>query len=60
MPGLYKKVLKGHYPKIPTIFSNDLSNIIKAMLQVSAHMRPICDRILQMPSVVRRIEQHFP
>lgn len=45
MPGLYKKVLKGHYPKIPTIYSNDLNNIIKAMLQVSAHMRPICGEI---------------
>ena len=46
MPGLYKKVLKGHYPKIPTIYSNDLSNIIKAMLQVSAHMRPICGELV--------------
>ena len=32
MQGLYKKVLKGVYPKIPNVFSNDLGQIIKAMV----------------------------
>ena len=42
MHGLYKKVLKGQYPKIPNHFSADLANVIKPMLQVSAHLRPSC------------------
>lgn len=42
MQGLYKKVLRGHYPKLPSSFSNDLANVIKPMLQVSAHLRPSC------------------
>jgi NIMA (never in mitosis gene a)-related kinase len=32
MQGLYKKVLRGIYPKIPSIFSNELSQIIKLMV----------------------------
>jgi len=32
MNGLYKKVLKGMYPKIPNIFSSELAQIIKAMV----------------------------
>lgn len=35
MQGLYKRVIKGVYPKIPTHFSQDMSNILKYMLQVS-------------------------
>jgi len=48
MNGLYKKVLKGMYPKIPNIFSNELAQIIKAMVQVQPQMRPSCDTILSM------------
>ena len=36
MAGLYKKVLRGIYPKIPSHFSSDLSNTIKALVQVNA------------------------
>ena len=32
MEGLYKKVIRGIYPKIPSHFSSDLSNTIKALL----------------------------
>ena len=42
MAGLYKKVLKGVYPKIPPIFSNDLANMIKILLHVSPLSRPTC------------------
>lgn len=34
MAGLYKKVLKGNYPRIPPHFSKELSNTIKSMLCV--------------------------
>jgi len=42
MQGLYKKVLKGNYPRIPRSYSEDLAAIIKSLLQVSAHSRPTC------------------
>jgi NIMA (never in mitosis gene a)-related kinase len=32
MAGLYKKVLKGVYPKIPNYFSESLSNIVKTLI----------------------------
>ena len=36
MAGLYKKVLKGVYPKIPTHFSVDLANQVKELICVQA------------------------
>jgi len=32
MKGLYQRVLKGVYPKIPNHYSNELSNVLKDML----------------------------
>jgi NIMA (never in mitosis gene a)-related kinase len=32
MQGLYKKVLRGVYPKIPNIYSADLANLVKALI----------------------------
>lgn len=46
MQGLYKKVVKGLYPKIPSHFSQDLANILKYMLQVSANLRPNCGKFV--------------
>jgi NIMA (never in mitosis gene a)-related kinase len=34
MAGLYKKVIKGIYPRIPQHFSKELDNTIKALLIV--------------------------
>lgn len=59
MQGLYKKVTKGHYPRIPKIFSHDLVAVLRALLQVNASSRPTCDQILSMAPVVRRIERIF-
>ncbi|CAD8089403.1 unnamed protein product [Paramecium sonneborni] len=56
MNGLYKKVVRGYYPKIPTIYSQDLSNIIRALLQVQPHLRPSCDKILQLSAVINRMD----
>ncbi|CDW88661.1 protein kinase domain containing protein [Stylonychia lemnae] len=46
MGGLYKKVLKGHYSKIPMHYSSDLSIMLKQMLQVKQESRPNCDQLL--------------
>lgn len=56
MEGLYKKVIRGYYQKLPANYSMDLNNIIRLLLQVSPHMRPNCDKLLQLPSVIKRME----
>lgn len=59
MAGLYKKVLRGIYPKIPSHFSTDLANCIKSLLQVQAQLRPTCEQILEMPFVRKMGEKIF-
>ena len=56
MQGLYKKVLKGQYPKIPSHYSQDLSKIIRVLLQVHAHLRPTTDQLLKMPTMMDKFE----
>ncbi len=43
MNGLYKRVLKGAYPKISPTYTQDLANMIKTLLQVEPGVRPTCD-----------------
>lgn len=45
MEGLYKKVIKGAYNKIPSQYSMELSNVIRAMLQVNPALRPSSERL---------------
>jgi NIMA (never in mitosis gene a)-related kinase len=40
MQGLYKRVIKGQFPRIPKSFSSDLWNIVKSMLTVNPAQRP--------------------
>jgi NIMA (never in mitosis gene a)-related kinase len=54
MQGLYKCVLRGVYPKIPAVFSADLSDMIKNLLQVEPKNRPTTKQILQMPILIAR------
>ncbi len=56
MQGLYKKVIKGVYPKIPAHFSDDLASVIAAMIHSKANFRPNTDQILGFPAVQSRIE----
>lgn len=49
------KILLGYYTKIPTVYSTDLANVIKAMLQVQPQSRPSCDKILSFPSIIKRM-----
>lgn len=53
MEGLYRKVLRGQYPRIPPHYSQDLSEVIGVLLQVNPRHRPSVDQLLQMP-VMRR------
>jgi NIMA (never in mitosis gene a)-related kinase len=49
MKGLYYKVIKGQYPPIPASYSQDLQNMVKALLQINPSNRPTCTKILTMP-----------
>lgn len=49
MQGLYNRVLKGVYPKIPSHYSTDLNAMIKALLQVKQSNRPTTKQILHLP-----------
>ena len=56
MEELYKKVMRGNYPRIPSKYSEDLSDAIKLMIQVEAGARPSCEELLKMPMITKRIE----
>ena len=56
MEGLYLKVTKGQYNKIPNQFSSDLSNIIQLLLQVDPDKRPSCDLLLKNNIIQKRIQ----
>jgi NIMA (never in mitosis gene a)-related kinase len=60
MQGLYKKVLRGIYPKIPPQYSSDLAHMVKSLIQVSPQLRPSCEKILDMPVVKKRVDKLFP
>ena len=56
MEGLFNKVCKGQYSRIPDRFSDDLFKIVQYLLIVNSIQRPSCDQILQHPIVMKRIE----
>ena len=55
MKGLYKKVVKGEYPKMPKSFSPDLQAIVSSLIEVDSRTRPTCADLLKMPSVIKHI-----
>lgn len=60
MQGLYKKVIKGKFPRIPEHFSQEMATVIKFMLQVSPSYRPSCDQLLSLPIIESLIKKFFP
>ena len=56
MEGLFNKVCKGQYNRIPDRFSEDLFKIVQYLLQVNSIQRPSCEQILQHPIILKRIE----
>lgn len=60
MEGLYKRVIRGVYPKLPKHFSNDLSMIIKVMLRVAPSKRPTSSQILNTNIISSRLNTLFP
>lgn len=60
MEGLFKKVLKGVYPRIPNQYSKELASVVKALITVQPENRPTCEQILDMPAVKKKVEKFFP
>ena len=56
MEGLFNKVCKGQFSRIPERFSDDLFQVIQFLLQVNPNTRPSCEQILNHPVVQKRIE----
>ena len=56
MEGLYNRVIKGQFSRIPDRFSNELFEIVKLLIQVNTDLRPSCDEILKHPIIQKRIE----
>ncbi len=59
MEGLYKKVIKGSYDKLPSRYSPDLSEVIKMMLSLQPSHRSDCAKLLSLPAVRDRLEERF-
>ena len=56
MEGLFNKVCKGQFSRIPERFSDDLFHVVQFLLQVNPNSRPSCEQILNHPIVQKRIE----
>ncbi|CDW84557.1 protein kinase domain containing protein [Stylonychia lemnae] len=57
MQGLYKKVLTGVYPKIPSSYSSDLNAMLKALLQVEPKNRPTTKQIMHLPVFIGKYNE---
>ena len=56
MDGLYHKIMKGKYEKIPYKYSQDLNDVLKLMFNIVPKERPSCDELLKNDIVIKRIE----
>lgn len=61
MEGLYKKVMKGSYPRVSNKYSPELASVIRSLLQTNPKLRPSCgiffinpDSILRMSCIRER------
>jgi len=57
MEGLNQKVQKGFFAKIPSIYSEDLWEVIKLMMQVNPKNRPSCGELLSNPIILKHSQE---
>ena len=43
---LYKRIMAGYYPRIPSIYSNELSEVISSLLKQDPKDRPSASELL--------------
>jgi serine/threonine protein kinase len=58
MDGLYKRVLKGQFSRIPKVYSDELNHVIKKLLNVNAQGRPTCDQILSSQVIQKKMKKY--
>mmetsp|Transcript_2490 Transcript_2490/g.3617 ORF Transcript_2490/g.3617 Transcript_2490/m.3617 type:complete len:678 (-) Transcript_2490:35-2068(-) len=51
LPALILKILRGKYPPIPDVYSDELSSLIDDMLQIDPKNRPSLDEVLNHPFI---------
>ena len=59
MESLYKKVTRGIYQRLPSEYSQELGSVIRSLLQTNPDSRPSCEKLLKMPSVVKRMKYNI-
>ena len=52
---VYKNVINGKYNSIPPFYSEDLSLVVKGLLQVNPDHRPTCRQILEYPPIKNKM-----
>ena len=55
MKDLYKKVLRGNYPKISSNYSVGLSRTVNRLIQVQPKARPSSDTLLDSDSILEKL-----
>ena len=55
MKDLYKKVLRGNFPKISSNYSADLSRTVNRMIQVQAKARPSASSLLDSDLILEKL-----
>lgn len=58
MKGLYNKVIRGEYKRIPDMYSDHLSNVIDMCLQVSPTLRPTAAQMLRKKEIVLHLREN--
>lgn len=48
MEGLFRKVMKGVYPKIPSVYSDKLARVIDMCLKIDPSKRPTAKELLKL------------
>jgi len=56
---LSRKVISGIFPPIPKTYSDNLSNLVKLLLQVEPSKRPNADQILSNVNVAKELSETF-
>ena len=57
MEGLYRKVTRGYYSRINKNYSDELSKVLKYLIQIKPIDRMTCSQILDLPIVKKKAKK---
>ena len=58
MKGLYNKVIKGNYKRIPDMYTDSLSNVIDMCLKVQPTSRPTASQLIRKKEIVLHLREN--